>query len=110
MRICVFTGPVFRADDEVRYGVKIPVEFWKVIAFIHDETGRLSATGYMISQQTHLPEAEFVYGSFGTAQVSIHTIEAKTGLSFGHLAAADPMKDELEAPQLLLLDSSRIRY
>jgi endonuclease G len=36
MRISVITGPIFAADDPVRDGVKIPLEFYKVIAFIHD--------------------------------------------------------------------------
>ena len=36
MRISVFTGPFLLDDDPVRYGVRIPRSFWKVIAFIHD--------------------------------------------------------------------------
>ena len=36
MRISVFTGPFLLDDDPVRYGVKVPRSFWKVIAFIHD--------------------------------------------------------------------------
>src|SRR5207237_541848 len=44
MKICVFTGPFLRDDDPERYGVRVPIEFWKVIAFIHDDTGKLCAT------------------------------------------------------------------
>lgn len=32
MRINVFTGPIFDASDPERFGVKIPLGFWKVIA------------------------------------------------------------------------------
>ena len=46
MRISVFTGPFLLADDPIRRGVRIPRSFWKVIAFIHDQTGELCATGY----------------------------------------------------------------
>jgi endonuclease G, mitochondrial len=94
MLISVFTGPVFKSNDRVQYGVKIPVDFWKIIVFIHDETGKLSATGYMMSQREHLPDEEFVFGAFGTAQVSIASIEKKTGLSFGRLSDADPLDSE----------------
>ena len=46
MKISVFTGPYFTDNDPEMYGVWIPVAFWKVIAFIHDRTGKLCATGY----------------------------------------------------------------
>ena len=49
MKISVFTGPFFRSDDPLCFGVQIPVSFWKVIAFIHDDTHRLTATGYRLS-------------------------------------------------------------
>lgn len=88
MRITVFTGPVLRADDPVHYGVAIPQSFWKVIAFIHDQTGELSATGYMISQRKHMPE-EFVYGRFDTHQRSLQSIEAAAGLRFDLLREVD---------------------
>ena len=40
MKISVFTGPYFSdAAIPTMYGVRIPLAFWKIIAFIHDETG-----------------------------------------------------------------------
>lgn len=104
MKISVFTGPFFNQNDPVMYGVKIPRSFWKVIAFIHDETGVLCATGYEMSQVNQLqPEEEFVFGPFrspqlGTAtQVSIGSIEQKAGLSFGGLTDVDPLATDYEA-------------
>jgi endonuclease G len=93
MKISVFTGPFLTSADPTRYGVQIPTEFWKVIAFIHDETGKLCATGYTMSQQDFLREEEFVFGKHKTAQRSIASIEQRTGLSFGPLAALDPIED-----------------
>jgi endonuclease G len=90
MRISVITGPFLQSSDPVKFDVKVPVEFWKVIVFIHDETGELCATGYTMSQDKFLPEDEFVFGSFKTAQASIAAIEQKAGLSFGELAEIDP--------------------
>ncbi len=97
MNLCVFTGPIMKSNDPVRYGVKIPVTFWKVIAFVHDETGKLCATGYKMSQTEQMPEEEFVFGKFKNAQVSISWIEDQTGLSFGKLTSLDPMKSDNEA-------------
>lgn len=120
MKISVFTGPFFGQNDPVMYGIRIPQSFWKVIAFIHDETGALCATGYEMSQVNQLqPEEEFIFGSFhspqlGTAtQVSITSIEQKAGLSFGGLVDVDPFAADFEgvdgsgdAP-LLTLDQIR---
>jgi endonuclease G len=97
MRISVFTGPFLCDDDPVRYGVKIPRRFWKVIAFVHDGTGELSATGYVISQEPFLRDEEFVFGQHGAAQVPISSIEAETGLSFGRLASVDPLHTTAES-------------
>src|SRR4029077_20215647 len=97
MKISVFTGPYFDDQDPEMYGVTIPLAFWKVIAFIHDVTGKLCATGYEMNQEKTLQtEEEFVFGAFvskqlGIAtQVSIRSIETRSGLSFGKLATVDP--------------------
>jgi endonuclease G, mitochondrial len=110
MRISVITGPVLADDDPVHFGVRIPVEFWKVIAFIHDDTGELTATGYVMSQANFFVPDEFVYGRFETYQLAVATVEQKTGLSFGTLGAHDPFKglDEALLPQLT--SPSQIRF
>lgn len=98
MRISVFTGPVFRNQDPEYFGVKVPVEFWKIIAFKHDRTKQLSATGYIMSQRNLLPsQEEYVYGQFRESQVTIRLIEKRTGLSFHHLGNHDPLDDGSEA-------------
>ena len=104
MKISVFTGPYFIKNDPTMYGVRIPRSFWKIIAFIHDETGELCATGYEMNQEQSLqPEEEFVFGSFispqlGIAtQVSVRSIEMRSGLSFKGLANADPLNAQHES-------------
>lgn len=89
MHICVFTGPFLERTDPVKFGVKVPVEFWKVIAFIHDKTGKLCATGYTMSQRKFFTDEEFVFGAHGTDQTSIASIERRAGLSFGDLVDVD---------------------
>jgi endonuclease G len=111
MRVSVFTGPVFRANDPRRFGVKIPVTFWKVIAFVHDDTGELSATGYTMSQRDFLREDEFVFGAHQTSQTSIAAIEQLTGLSFGRLAELDALAGEVtEAAPPPLTAFEQIRF
>ena len=103
MKISVFTGPYFSTKDPEIYGVRIPLAFWKVIVFIHDETGQLCATGYEMNQETTLqPEEEFVFGAFTSSQlhvasqVTIRSIESRAGLSFGQLAGLDPLTGDEE--------------
>jgi endonuclease G len=123
MNISVFTGPYFTDADPTMYGVRIPLSFWKIIAFIHDETGQLTATGYEMNQEQSLvPEEEFVFGAFTSpqlglaAQVSIRSIEAKSGISFGNLAEADPLAvgeegiESLAAPRTPILGLEQIRF
>lgn len=113
MRISVFTGPFFTKDDPEMHGVRIPTSFWKVIAFVHDETGELCATGYVMEQDDQLPGEERVFGDFfsphlnRSVQVPVAEIERRAGVSFGGLADHDPLaKDDHEesvrvAPRVL---------
>lgn len=104
MRISVFTGPYFRSDDPIIDGVAIPIAFWKIIAFIHDDTGKLCATGYEMDQSANMPRAEeFVFGDFvsghtsRSTQTSIRGIELRSGISFGRLADVDPLGNQHES-------------
>ena len=103
MKISVFTGPYFSEEDPVMYGVRIPLAFWKIIAFIHDDTGKLSATGYEMNQESTLQPEEFVFGAFTSpqlqmaTQVPIRSIETRAGLTFGRLASVDPLGGAQEA-------------
>jgi endonuclease G len=121
MKISVFTGPYFTDRDPDMYGVLIPLNYWKVIAFIHDDTGKLCATGYEMSQEQSLRPEEFVFGVFtspqlGTAtQVPIRSIEAKSGIHFGKLASVDPLASDEEGvsdagPRTPLLALEQIQF
>jgi endonuclease G len=116
-KILVFTGPYFSKNDPTMFGVRIPVKFWKVIAFVHDETGELCATGYEMSQEDNLEPPEFVFGDFVSpqlnmsTQVAISTIESRAGISFGDLADFDPLAQEgVEEPRRPLIYPEQIRF
>jgi endonuclease G len=110
MRIAVITGPFLMRDDPMRDGVKIPRSFWKVIAFIHDQTRELCATGYTLSQEDFLHDEEFVFGKHKTAQTRIAAIEQRAGLTFGLLAGHDPFDGDEEGVGTLLTDPAQIKY
>jgi endonuclease G, mitochondrial len=99
-KVSVFTGPVFADDDDEYRGVALPRQFWKVAAMIK-ESGELSATAYLLSQEQlieglEVAVEEFSYGEYRTYQVPVRRIEELTGLSFGSLADADPL-EQMEA-------------
>ncbi|MGP4101459.1 DNA/RNA non-specific endonuclease [Nonomuraea sp. KM90] len=100
LTVSVFTGPVLADDDDPYRGVQLPRQFWKVVVMVK-RTGELSATGYLLSQERLInglevvPE-DFSYGEYKTFQVPVRRIEGLTRLSFGDLAAADPL-DRMEA-------------
>jgi endonuclease G len=105
-RASIFTGPIFRTTDKRLIeqpdaeDVQIPEEFWKIAVIVNEETGALSATGYVLSHGPFirsLVESAFVYGSYRTYQVQIAKIESETGLTFGNLARADPLGAELDS-------------
>jgi endonuclease G len=89
-KVSAFAGPVMGENDVEYRGVRIPKEFWKVVVIVNDYTGKLSATGYLLSQSDYLRDIEFVFGEFMTYQVSLSEIEKKTNINF-ELSLYDPM-------------------
>lgn len=91
LRVSVFTGPVFRADDMVYRGkYQLPAEFWKVVVMMKED-GKLSATAYLQTQKNLIDNLEFAYGSYKTYQIPVSRVEAITGLNFGRLRNFDPL-------------------
>jgi len=88
MKVNVYTGPFFRADDIEYKGAQIPSAFWKVIAIV-TEDGRRSATAYKVSQERELEELEYVYKAYKTFQISIQEVMDNTQLDFANLLPYD---------------------
>lgn len=111
MRISVFTGPVLGEDDGFRFGVQIPTTFWKVIAFEHDDTHELCATGYTLAQDDFLGDDEFVFGRHKTTQVPLAAIEGLAGVAFpALLRRLDPLERVPESVPRALTDFAQIRF
>jgi len=88
MRISVFTGPYFSDDDMEYRGARIPMAFWKVVAFLLDD-GSPSATAYEVSQEQELADLEFVFAGYKTFQISIQQVMDRTGINFTSLLSFD---------------------
>lgn len=111
IRISVFTGPVFSPDDPIFFGVAVPLSFWKIIAFIHNKTNQLSATGYLL--QAELPDARdlegYPFGPYKTYQRAIGEIEELTALSFGRITALDPLAGSRDIDPIPLRNFKQIQ-
>jgi endonuclease G len=95
LAVSVFTGPVLADDDDTYRGVRLPRQFWKIVAMVK-AGGELSVTGYLLSQSAlidELPTEEaFSYGAYRTFQVPVRGIAALTGLDLTPHIAADPLE------------------
>lgn len=110
LKVSVFTGPVFRADDMIYRGTyQLPAEFWKIVVMVKPDR-KLSATAYLQTQKNLLEDLEFAYGAYRTYQVPVSRIEAITGLDFGALRDHDPLADhESSAPARVIGEAADIR-
>jgi endonuclease G len=94
LRASVFNGPIFAADDETHRGVKIPKQFFKVVAVV-DADSKLRASAYLLSQAqwaTNIPFEKLPVGPQSDSEnytIAIRRLAATTGLDFGALYAAD---------------------
>jgi endonuclease G len=111
-RATVFTGPVFRQTDPVYRGIAIPLAYWKVVAFIHND-GRPSASAYLIDHDVDLGAQSLLFGAFKTYQRSVSSIEGLTSLDFGSLHQFDGFSNEEEATgkivRVLITEAGDIR-
>ncbi|CAN5563242.1 hypothetical protein BH10CHL1_BH10CHL1_07190 [soil metagenome] len=93
LKVSVFSGPVFEADDFFYREVQIPKRYWKVVVMVKTD-GQLSATAYVLDQSQLLADIgarSFTFGEYRMFQISVSTIEALTSLDFGTLSQHDPL-------------------
>ncbi|MFK4084171.1 DNA/RNA non-specific endonuclease [Kribbella sp. NPDC020789] len=102
-KTCVFTGPVFRADDpELAEGLPVPREFWKLVVMPANGGKKLHATAYLLSQgdmirdllekRSRVEAVEgFVLGPYRTFQIAIADLADATGYDLTAYVPADPL-------------------
>lgn len=94
LRISVFGGPIFHDDDRVFREVKIPREFFKVLAYV--ENGKLKAKAFLLTQS--LDQLELLdLKQFKVFQVTLSEVEQRCGFTFpNNLKGADDFAEVLE--------------
>lgn len=96
-RFSIFNGPVFRSTDRIHRGLRVPKEFWKIVAYVRPTDHQLRAAAFILSQQgliANLPLEEFTVGPYRPYQVKVREIEARTKLEFRELHGADPLDED----------------
>ena len=93
-RISVFSGPIFKDTDPIFRGVKIPMEFYKVVLWISDDN-KLKATAFKLSQSDLVDEIDFEEIGidqdieFKEYQCSIKSLEKVTNIDFSDIIPFD---------------------
>ncbi|WP_439901289.1 DNA/RNA non-specific endonuclease [Microbacterium azadirachtae] len=100
-RLSVFTAPVLAEDDPPYRGIRIPLRFWKIAAWV--SAGSLAAAGFVLDQTDLVDTADGLLapaplGGFRTFQVPVADIAALTGVDVGALAGADVLTTRAVRP------------
>lgn len=94
LKVSVFGGPIFRNDDRVFRGVKLPREFFKVLAYV--ENGKLEARAFLLTQSFVGLEV-LDLDQFRVFQVSLSEVESRCGFKFpANLKAGDTFAERVE--------------
>jgi len=81
LKVSVFGGPVFQDNDREYRGVRLPREYWKVIAYV--EQGVLKCSAFLLTQNLNPFEA-LDLDEFRAFQVSTAELEERTNLRFAN--------------------------
>ena len=113
LRLSVFTAPVLAAGDPPYRGIRVPLRFWKVVAW--STADRLATTAFVVDQAPLVDTTEVVapmpgeappLGPFRTFQVPVSDVAGLTGLVMPELVAADVLPPTLAAAGWRRLEAS----
>ncbi|TGE18900.1 DNA/RNA non-specific endonuclease [Hymenobacter elongatus] len=85
LRVSVFGGPIFHAEDRAYRGVQIPREFYKVLVYV--EGTKLRARAFMLTQNLDGLEA-LDLEQFRVYQVTLSEVEARCEFRFPEVLKA----------------------
>jgi endonuclease G len=99
-KVTVFTGPVMDENDPVYKGIRLPLAFWKIIAYVKAD-GTLATAAYVLEQGKLIQDMLGFEAAFdpGAYRVELAHIKERAGLDFDYLKEAElPLSsDGLEA-------------
>jgi endonuclease G, mitochondrial len=99
-KVTVFTGPVMDEEDPIYRGVRLPLAFWKIIAYVKAD-GTLATGAYMLEQENLVQDLVGFEAAFDPSvyRVELSHLKERTGLNFDYLIAHELLlsSDGLEA-------------
>lgn len=104
-KISVFSGPIFKDSDPMYKGVKVPLEFYKVILWISDEN-KLKATAFKLSQRDLVADIDFEdigidrNFDFLHLQCSLKSLQEETQINFEKLFEFDTFVGDEETIEI----------
>lgn len=91
IRMSVFAGPLFSDDDLLYRGIRLPSEYWKLVAYVVGEELRLAA--FVLSQEPLLSDLEAIdLDPFKLYQVRVADLRTRAGVDFGTTSGLDVME------------------
>jgi endonuclease G len=89
-KMTVFTGPITDDSDPLYKGVRLPLAFWKIIAYCRSD-GALATAAYVLEQGALVQEilSRDVGFNPGTYRLTIAQLGSRTGLNFDYLASVE---------------------
>jgi endonuclease G len=107
-RLCVFQGPILNTRYAKFRDALVPLEFWKVVAWIGKDTGKLKAAAFKVNQADIIklrrgsPRPDKAGKDYlALYRVPVKTIENETRLDFGALKGADSRDGAGEAEEVV---------
>lgn len=104
IKVSVMGGPIFREDDPEHRGVKIPRDFWKLIAFRDTADNEFKVAAYILSQREFVPTETLELDMFRLYQTSLSKLGEETDLDFDALVGFDTFTSDTES-----VDGSGVR-
>lgn len=80
LRVSVFGGPIFHADDRVYRGVALPAEYWKVLVF--QEQGVMKSRAFILTQNLEHLRGILMLDEFRVYQITVAELEERIQLCF----------------------------
>jgi endonuclease G len=88
IRMSVFAGPLFADDDLLYRGIRLPREYWKLVAYVVGGDLRLAA--FILSQEPLLSDLEAInLDPFKLFQVRVADLKPRAGIDFGDHGGVD---------------------
>ncbi|MEX2206675.1 MAG: DNA/RNA non-specific endonuclease [Myxococcota bacterium] len=81
LRLSVLAGPIFKKRDVPHRGILVPSDFWKLLAYVDEDTEDLRAKAYIVTQDNLLDDIEaLALDDFRLFQVSLRELEERVHL------------------------------